>query len=270
MDKTPIVNYDDYQTALRFDAIASGIEVLKHLTQIFIDELDPRDDDRVLDVGTGTGRLGTELLGMVPGGFVAGIDSAYAMLQVAQDKLPKKGLDNYFVVQGRSENLPFISQSFNSACLMLSLHHFSDPEKALGEVYRTLKARGYLVSLDPVLKDATDDEGMKLNAAIEESFQMAHGHDFRFFTARELTSLYEGVGFNVESSEIYDYPFEHARLQVIPMASHWLQTHELLIDKGDQNLVDRFEKDYFSFRQSGKHILVKGKMSWAVTRAARD
>ena len=53
------IDYQDYQKALQFDQRTSGMPILRSLTQVLIDQLDPKETDKVLDVGTGTGRLGT-------------------------------------------------------------------------------------------------------------------------------------------------------------------------------------------------------------------
>ena len=69
------IDYQDYQKALQFDQRISGMGALQSLTRVLIEELDPQETDTVLDVGTGTGRLGVVLCDTVPKGFVTGIDS---------------------------------------------------------------------------------------------------------------------------------------------------------------------------------------------------
>jgi ubiquinone/menaquinone biosynthesis C-methylase UbiE len=100
------IDYQDYQMALQFDQRISKMVVLPHLTRILIEKLDPQEKDRVLDVGTGTGRLGIALFNMIPKGFVAGIDSGYGMLKVAREKILRYKMDNFFIIRGRAEALP--------------------------------------------------------------------------------------------------------------------------------------------------------------------
>ena len=54
---TDEIDYQDYQKALEFDQRISRMGALQSLTKTLIEELDPKETDRVLDVGTGTGRL---------------------------------------------------------------------------------------------------------------------------------------------------------------------------------------------------------------------
>lgn len=263
------IDYQDYQDAIRFDQRIAKATALQSLTLALIDELDPQENDRVLDVGTGTGRLGVALHNMIPNGYVTGIDSGYGMLKVANDKILDCQADNFFLVRGKAEALPFSSESFNSSCFMLSFHHFTEPEKAVEEIHRILKTKGYLVSLDPVLQEATDEEDERLNKLIEEAFQMAHGPEFRFFTASELRSLYERASFSIETYEIYDFPFHQKGMDGIPMGPHWFQAYDLLWSEQEKNLIERFEQNYFTFREQENQLLVKGKMSWATIKAVK-
>ena len=263
------IDYQDYQRALEFDQRTSGMAALRSLTQVLIDQLDPKETDKVLDVGTGTGRLGTVICQLVPRGVVVGIDSGYGMLRVAQEKILKTRIDNYHVVRAKAEALPFPSQVFHSAYLMLSFHHFTEPEKAAAEVYRTLRPRGYLVSIDPVLKEATDEDEKRLNALIGEAFQLAHGPEFRFLTISDLRRLYENGGFSIKSCEAHRFPFRQQRIEEVPMGPHWLQAYELLQSR-QEDLIDKFEQNYLTFQQQGRHVLVKGKISWVAIKAVKE
>jgi len=261
------MDYQGYQMALRFDQRISKMAALQPLTLILIDELDPQESDRMLDVGTGTGRLGMLLFDMIPKGFIAGIDSSYGVLKVASEKISGAQIDNFFLVRGKAEALPFLSQSFDSACLMLSFHHFTEPERAVKEVHRALRDKGKLVSLDPVLKEASSEEEETVNKLVEEAFQWAHGPEFRFFTVRELRELYQTAGFSIENCQTHDFTFHQIGVDGIPMGPHWLQAYEWLCSHGEESLIEKFEQNYFAFRQKGSKLLVRGKMSWVTIKA---
>jgi ubiquinone/menaquinone biosynthesis C-methylase UbiE len=262
-------DYQDYHRALHFDQHISKMAALQSLTQVLIDELNPQERDKVLDVGTGTGRLGIVLCNLVPKGFIIGIDSGYGMLRVARDKILRYKMSNFHVVQGKAETLPFPPEVFDSACLMLSFHHFTDPGRAIAEIYRVLRAKGCLVSLDPVLKEVADEEEKRLNELIEEAFQLAHGPEFKFFTTPELRGLYQRAGFSIETCQVYGFPFQQRGMEGIPMGPHWLQAYELLLSKQEESLINKFEQNYFSFREKNGKLLVKGKMSWTAIRAIK-
>jgi ubiquinone/menaquinone biosynthesis C-methylase UbiE len=263
------MDYQDYQQALQFDQRTSGMPVLRSLTQVLIDQLDPKETDKVLDVGTGTGRLGTVMCQLVPKGVVIGIDSGYGMLRVAQEKVLKTKINNYHVVRAKAEVLPFPSRVFDSAYLMLSFHHFTESERAAAEVYRTLKAKGYLVSIDPVLKEPVNDDEKRLNAVIEEAFQLSHGPEFRFLTTTGLRSLFEKCGFSIESSEINNFPFSQRKIEEVPMGAHWLQAYELLQSRQEEGLISKFEQNYLTLQGNRGQVRVTGKISWVAIKAVK-
>lgn len=102
----------------------------------------------VLEVGCGSAR---QTLPLLENGInVVGIDLSEEMLQLAQQKVFQ---NNYpgkatFVV-GSAEMLPIKCNSFDAAIIYGSLHHFSDPEKALKEAAQKVKPEGRFYLLEP-------------------------------------------------------------------------------------------------------------------------
>jgi ubiquinone/menaquinone biosynthesis C-methylase UbiE len=263
------IDYQDYQMALQFDKRASRLGTLEPLVQALIDGLRLAQDSRVLDIGTGTGRLGLLLHDKLPRGSVVGVDSGRGMLRVAREKALKQGVDNFFLVRGEAESLPFLPRVFDSVCLMMSFHHFANPEQATREIHRILRPRGSLSSLDPILNEPTDGEDKKLNEAIEEAFQEAHGPDFRFFTVAQLQELYVKAGFAVESCQVNEISFDQKGIEGIPMGPHWNQVRENLWFRRETALLKKFEQEYFNFRTEGGQVKVKGRARWAIIRAVK-
>jgi len=154
--------------------------------------------------------------------------------------------------------------------MMMSFHHFADPDRATREIHRTLKPGGSLSSLDPILNDPKDSEDQRLNEAIEEAFQEAHGPDFRFFTIAQLQELYRQAGLTIESCQVNEVSFNQKGIEGIPMGPHWNQVRENLWFRRETALLKRYEEEYFNFRMEGGQVVVKGRARWAIIRAVRD
>jgi len=266
---TEEIDYQDYQKALQFDQRVSRMGPLHTLVEQIVSDLGPQESHRVLDLGTGTGRLGMALQPLLPLGAVIGLDSGKGMLKVAREKILNQQIENFLLVRGRAEWLPFRQRTFDSACLMLSFHHFSEPARALRELHGVLKSGGYVVSLDPVLHEPENAIDQRLNESIEEAFQEAHGPHFRFFTANQLRNLYRDAGFTIVAVQPHEFVFESQRMDNLPMGPHWLQARENLWFRREKDLLSAFQKKYFKFETTAQGLLVTGKMNWMIFKVQK-
>jgi ArsR family transcriptional regulator len=109
---------------------------------------------RLLDIGTGTGRV-LELLGpRVDQGL--GVDASRAMLALARSRLARAGLAHCSVRQADMYRLPLADGSFDIAVLQMVLHHAEDPEGVLAEAARALRPGGRLIVVDLAPHRRTD------------------------------------------------------------------------------------------------------------------
>ncbi|HEY6434208.1 MAG TPA: metalloregulator ArsR/SmtB family transcription factor [Acetobacteraceae bacterium] len=105
-----------------------------------------RTGGRLLDIGTGTGRV-LELLGpRVDEGL--GVDASKAMLALARSRLARAGLAHCSVRLADMYRLPLADASFDIAVLQMVLHHAEQPDTAIAEAARLLRAGGRLIVVD--------------------------------------------------------------------------------------------------------------------------
>ena len=109
-------------------------------------QLDPRVDDRLLDVACGAGALVLELAPHVE--RAVGADLSDGMLELARTRLQEAGdaaPTNVEFVQAPSDALPFEDASFTAIVCTTALHHFPDPQRSIDEMARVLAPGGRLV-----------------------------------------------------------------------------------------------------------------------------
>ncbi len=101
---------------------------------------------RLLDIGTGTGRLLELLAPRIAAGL--GVDASRAMLALARARLARAGLSHCTVRLADMYRLPLADASFDAVVMQMVLHHAETPAAALAEVARVLRPGGLLIVVD--------------------------------------------------------------------------------------------------------------------------
>lgn len=146
--------------------------------------LDPRGDERALDVGTGAGVLALALAPLVR--EVVGIDVVPELLEAARRNAP----ENATFVDGDATDLPFEDGKFDLVGCRRTLHHVHRPELVVAEMARVARPGGTLV-VDDQLAPVDPLDALELDR-FERARDPAHERtlpdiDFRhLFEANEL------------------------------------------------------------------------------------
>lgn len=111
-----------------------------------LDQVGDRTFDRVIDLGTGTGRM---LALLAPRAQDAeGLDLSHHMLTVARANLNRADVRNARVRQGDVTDTPFETSSADLVIVHQVLHYLEQPEDLLAEAARILKPGGQLLVVD--------------------------------------------------------------------------------------------------------------------------
>lgn len=98
---------------------------------------------RVLEIGSGPGRLATKLAALAPEVHVVGIDIVPEMVERASALAAKSDVGDRVTFQvGDVAALPFPDATFDVVVSTLSLHHWANPARGLSEIYRVLRPDG--------------------------------------------------------------------------------------------------------------------------------
>lgn len=162
-----------------YDLVVGGVlmrgtyrRIAEHLTTGIV------SGGRVLDIGTGPGRLVEAISRRRDDLQVIGIDPSSDMITRARRRT--RTLPNVQVRMASAEDLPFEEESVDAVVSSLSSHHWADRVVALDEQARVLRPGGrlWLVDLASHLPDGIRDEvhdaGLRITDADKEVLGAAH------------------------------------------------------------------------------------------------
>jgi ubiquinone/menaquinone biosynthesis C-methylase UbiE/DNA-binding transcriptional ArsR family regulator len=174
-----------------------------------------QDAGRLLDIGTGTGRVLELLAHQISQGI--GVDASKAMLALARSRLARADLTHCSVRLADMYRLPLQEQTFDIAVLQMVLHYAEDPQGVLAEAARVLCPGGRLLIVDLAHHERRD----LLNKL---------AHRWPGFDDAAMNTLLSGSGF--EQTEVMDVPgplavriWHATRLAEVPIA----QPRELVV-----------------------------------------
>lgn len=111
--------------------------------QKIVDYVEPKNGQRILDIGCGPGNLIVEIKKRAPKSHVTGLDVDPEILGIAKGKFQIYNIDADIVEESASE-MPFVNNRFDVVTSTLMIHHLDHKERKqmMQEVYRVLKPRG--------------------------------------------------------------------------------------------------------------------------------
>ena len=135
---------------------------------------------RLLDVGTGTGRIAELFADQAA--HVTALDRSPDMLRLARTRLQHLPAGKVDLVQGDFAQLPFGAAQFDTVLFHQVLHYAIAPEAVLAEAARVTAPGGQIAIVDFAAHD-------------REDLRTRHAHARLGFTDAQMAALYADAGF---------------------------------------------------------------------------
>jgi SAM-dependent methyltransferase len=116
----------------------------RQIAPLLIDLAAVEDSGHVLDIGSGTGALASEIARRKPGVHVTGIDPSPEYVGYARSKNPFPARITFHI--GDAQKMSFQDATFAASLSMLVFNFIPDPEKALREARRVTKPNGRIAA----------------------------------------------------------------------------------------------------------------------------
>jgi SAM-dependent methyltransferase len=154
--------------------------------------------DHVIDLGSGTGTMSTELALLVaPAGSVTGIEPNAPLRALADHRAGAAGVGNVSFVDGLAAALPFDDSSVDLVWCERVLQHLTDPQSAIDEIARVLRPGGRAVLLD-------SDYGTRIVSDLDPDLAAAFsraslGPIANPYAARQIPAQVRAAGLELDS-----------------------------------------------------------------------
>ena len=146
------------------------------LNTLIYETLSITENDRALEIGSGTGVLIKEIADHLSNGLIEGIDFSKPMVAIAQKKNRKhikKGRVKIHL--GDFDEVPFDTESFDKIFSVNTIYFWKNPNMTISKIYGILKPGGKLVI---GFHDKSEMENMPLSKDV-----------FTYYSAHELKDL---------------------------------------------------------------------------------
>jgi SAM-dependent methyltransferase len=180
----------------KWDSVIMG--QLAPVSAAMIERLDIGDDQRHLDIASGTGEPGLSIARMSPNGRVVLTDLAPEMLDVAARRARAQGIANIETQVCSADDLPFDDGTFDSVSVRFGYMFFPDAVQATAEFARVLAPGGHLCSSVWVKPEENPWTAIAMQAIATETVVAPPDPDgpnmFRCATPGQVSAVYEGAG----------------------------------------------------------------------------
>ena len=142
-----------------------------------------QENDHVLEIGFGTGKLMFEMAKLVNKGLIEGLDLSDTMVAIAEKKNKKYIAEGKVIIrQGDFEETAYNDNRFDKICSANTVYFWPHPDNCLKKILRILKPGGKLIL---AFEDIKQLESRPLNTNI-----------FHIYHQDEIKKLLSGNGFS--------------------------------------------------------------------------
>ena len=227
---------------------ANSSSIQQQWARELINKLHLKGDEKLLDIGSGDGKVTAEIASYLSKGSIIGIDNSETMIALAQSIYSKDGFPNMCFQQGDASRLTFENE-FDIVFSNATLHWILDHRPVLRGIYKSLKSSGKILL----------QMGGRGNAA-----DVLAGFD-KLINTDEWQRFFQGFTFPYGFYDVEEYSlwireagFQETRIELIPkLAIHndrsafeawirttWLPYTQRVPETKRETFISRLADDY--------------------------
>ncbi|MGE0911941.1 class I SAM-dependent methyltransferase [Bacillus atrophaeus] len=144
----------------------------KIIQYMMIDSIDIQENDRILEIGTGSGEVFKKITDKLDKGSLKSIEPSKRKVRRATRR-NSDDLENGRgeIVYGKPESIPFADRTFNKVFSLHTVQSCTDVKLALKEIYRVLQVDGrFYISISAADKPAAGLDEKKIIQLLSEQY----------------------------------------------------------------------------------------------------
>lgn len=165
----------------------------EHLNSI-LKLLTVQDDDKILDLGTGSGYLAFTIAKRHSKTAVVGLDIVSKTLEQNKVLASEQGISNLEFIDYDGMTFPYSNNTFDWIVTRYALHHFPKIQYTFNEIARVLKPNGFLFISDPTPNNAD------VNRFVDSYMQLKDDGHSKFYTLAEFSGFANNSGIKLKTS----------------------------------------------------------------------
>ncbi len=149
----------------------------------FVNEvMSVQENDHILEIGFGTGKLIHAMAKQIDRGMIEGVDFSKTMVSIAQRRNKKHiARGKVKIARGNFDEMPYKNVRFNKVCSVNTIYFWTDPVKTANKIFDILEPGGKFVA---AFEDIAQLEQRNLNTEI-----------FRLYSKDDVKNLFTNAGF---------------------------------------------------------------------------
>jgi ubiquinone/menaquinone biosynthesis C-methylase UbiE len=146
------------------------------LNNLVCDLMSVQTDDRVIEIGSGTGKLIYKMAQKIDNGLIEGVDFSSAMVSVAR-KRNKNNIANgrVKILEGDFDYMSYEKETYSKACSVNTLYFWPSPMHTTQKIAEILKPNGKLIL---AFEDINQLKQRKLNPDVFNIYSKEEVQDF--------------------------------------------------------------------------------------------
>jgi len=153
------------------------------LNSLVNDLMSVKTDDRIIEIGSGTGKLIYKMAQNIDKGLIEGVDFSSAMVSIARKKNKNSiAKGRVKIVEGDFDKMPYEKEKYSKACSVNTLYFWPSPVHTAKKIADILKPNGKLIL---AFEDIEQLKQRKLNQEV-----------FHLYSKDEVQDLLINAGFS--------------------------------------------------------------------------